>query len=130
LQEDRPGAEHRFHRPLHGGLGSMGNKLAYAKSLSTLGEIYMYHKQYDLAIANLKDALEAHGSNATKLSLGKAQVLAGDHDQGIATLSPLVGNNRFVPYLRVELHEVLGDAHKGKGDLKNALEFYQEAMQI
>src|SRR5690606_17328742 len=39
-------------------------------------------------------------------------------------------NNRFVPYQRVELHEILGDAHIGKGDLKMALEFYQEAMRI
>ena len=112
------------------GLGSMGNKLEFARSLSTLGEIYMYHKQYDLAIANFKDALEAHGSNATKLLLGKAYVLAGDHELGINTLFPLVGNNRFVPYQRVEQHEALGDAHKGMADLKNALEFYQEALRI
>ena len=40
-------------------LGKRGNKRELSESLTTLGEIYQYYRQYDLAIDNFKDALEA-----------------------------------------------------------------------
>src|SRR5690554_6858860 len=111
-------------------LGSSGNRREFSLSLSTLGEIYMYHKQYDLAIANFKDALNAYQTQGTKLLLGRAYVLNREFQLADSTLSPLVGTNRLVPYQMVELYEALGDAHKGMSNLKNALDYYQEALKI
>lgn len=111
-------------------LGSMGNKREFARSLGTLGEIYMAHKQYDLAIANFKDALNAYPIQRTKLLLGRTYVLNGDYALAESTLFPLVDDNNFGPIQRVELHEALGDAHKGLSKIKNALDFYREALKI
>jgi len=111
-------------------LGSSGNRREFSRSLSTLGEIYMYHKQYDLAIANFKDALKALETPGTKLLLGRTYVLNGEFQLADSILSPLVGTDRFVPYRMVELYEALGDAHKGMSNLKHALDFYQQALKI
>ncbi|WP_285649345.1 histidine kinase [Allomuricauda sp. NBRC 101325] len=111
-------------------LGSSGNKTELAKSLSALGEIYMYHLQYDLAIANFKDALAARESNKTKLLLGQAYVLNEDFQEGERVLLPLVDVKNMVPYQRVELFEALGDANKAMSNLRNAQDYYQKGLVI
>ncbi|WP_036382534.1 histidine kinase [Muricauda sp. MAR_2010_75] len=111
-------------------LGALGNKVELSESLSTLGEVYMYHKQYDLAIANFKDALAARPSNKTRLLLGKAYILNGDFEDAESTLSPLLDIKNMVPYQRVELYEALGDAHKGLSNPKKAQDFYREGLQV
>lgn len=111
-------------------LGSIGNKREFSSSLRTLGEIYMYHKQYDLAITNFKDALTALTSNKTKLLLGKVYVLNGDHESAISILEPLVVEKNMVPYQRVELFETLGDANKELSNLKQAQDYYQQGLLI
>ncbi|MFD2100845.1 tetratricopeptide repeat-containing sensor histidine kinase [Flagellimonas iocasae] len=111
-------------------LGASGNKDELSESLSTLGEIYMHHKQYDLAIANFKDALAARPLNKTKLLLGKAYVQNGEFENAEKTLSPLVDLKNMIPYQRVELYEALGDAYNGMSNPKRATEFYREGLQV
>jgi sensor histidine kinase YesM len=111
-------------------LGSSGNRAELSKSLSTLGEVYMYHKQYDLAITNFKDALVARPSNSTKLLLGKTYVLNKEFENAESTLLPLIDMKNMVPYQRVELYEALGDANKGLANAKKALEYYQQGLTI
>ncbi|WP_108424882.1 tetratricopeptide repeat-containing sensor histidine kinase [Flagellimonas amoyensis] len=111
-------------------LGTSGNKRELAQSLRTLGEIYLYHKQYDLAIDNFKDALSATESNRTKLVLGQAYTLNGEHDLAIRTLTSLIDEKNMVPYQRVELFEALGDASKGLGKIKEAQGYYNQGLMI
>lgn len=111
-------------------LGSAGNKQELSSSLRTLGEIYMYHEQYDLAITNFKDALAAQESNKTKVLLGKAYVLNGNYESAISILEPLIMERNMVPYQRVELFEALGDANKGLSNLKDAQNYYQQGLII
>ena len=111
-------------------LGSSGNKREFSASLRLLGEIYLYHEQYDLAITNFKDAMEAQESNRTKLLLGKAYVLNGNFESAVSILEPLVETKNMVPYQRVELFETLGDAQKELGILQRAQEYYQQGLLI
>ncbi|WP_431162650.1 tetratricopeptide repeat-containing sensor histidine kinase [Flagellimonas beolgyonensis] len=111
-------------------LGTSGNRAELSKSLSALGEVYMYHKQYDLAITNFKDALAARQSNSTKLLLGKTYVLNKEFENAESTLLPLIDMKNMVPYQRVELYEALGDANKGLANAKKALEYYQQGLTI
>ena len=111
-------------------LGSTGNKQELSSSLRTLGEIYMYHEQYDLAITNFKDALAAQESNKTKVLLGKAYVLNGNYESAISILQPLIMERNMVPYQRVELFEALGDANKELSNLKDAQNYYQQGLII
>lgn len=111
-------------------LGSTGNKQELSSSLRTLGEIYMYHEQYDLAITNFKDALAAQESNKTKVLLGKAYVLNGNYESAISILEPMIMERSMVPYQRVELFEALGDANKELSNLKDAQNYYQQGLII
>ncbi|MEZ4810458.1 MAG: histidine kinase [Allomuricauda sp.] len=111
-------------------LGTQGNKTELSKSLSTLGEIYLYHKQYDLAITNFNDALAARPSNGIKILLGRAYILNGEFEKGETVLTPLLDVKNMVPYQRIELFEALGDANKGLSNLKKALEFYHEGLKV
>ncbi|MEM7484135.1 MAG: histidine kinase [Bacteroidota bacterium] len=107
-----------------------GNKSELSKSFTTLGEIYLYHKQYDLAITNFNDALASKKTTKTTLLLGRAYILNGEFSKAESTLSLLLDLKNMVPYQRVELYEGLGDANKGLSQIKNAVDFYQEGLRI
>ncbi|TXN37040.1 sensor histidine kinase [Flagellimonas hymeniacidonis] len=111
-------------------LGKRANKDGLSSSYTTLGEIYLYHNQYDLAISNFKDALAARESSKTSLLLGKAYILNGEFQNAETTLTPLLKVKNMIPYQRIELYEGLGDANKALSEFKKALDFYQEGLRI
>ncbi len=111
-------------------LDSRGNKRELSQSLTTLGEIYSYHKQYDLAIGNFKDALEANRSNRTSVLLGRTYVQNGQFSEAKSILSPLTKSRNMVPYQRIQLYEALGDSEKGLKNWKEAIDFYKESLRI
>ncbi|MGB3150290.1 MAG: histidine kinase [Maribacter sp.] len=111
-------------------LGDRGNKKELARSLTVLGEVYLFHKQYDLAIDNFEDALEANKTIATTLLLGNTFVTNKEFDKAIEVLRPIVDMKNMVPFQRVVLYEALGDANKGKNRIKVALDFYDEGLKV
>ncbi|UJH68326.1 tetratricopeptide repeat protein [Allomuricauda sp. SCSIO 65647] len=111
-------------------LGKRGNKRELAHAYTVLGEIYQYHKQYDLAIDNFNYALELRSTVKTSLLLGETYVRNGQFQEATATFEPLLDIKKMVPYQRVELYEGLGDAHKGLGDENKALGFYNQALTV
>jgi tetratricopeptide (TPR) repeat protein len=111
-------------------IGIVGNKEQLAISYSTLGEVYQYHKQYDLAISSYRDALQANNTLKTSLLLGKTYVLNKEFSEAERLLSPLVKTTKMVPFQRVELYETLGDAYAGLGDVDNAVAFYEEGLKV
>ena len=110
------------------GLGSNKEQLAIA--YSTLGEVYQYHKQYDLAISSYKDALLANQTLKTSLLLAKTYVLNKEYGEAEKLLSPMEKITKMVPFQRVELYEILGDAYVGLGDVDKAVAFYGEGLKI
>ena len=111
-------------------LGQRGDKKELSQSLSTLGEVYYFHKQYDLAIASFLDALEAQNTTKTSFLLGKAYVANRDFKNAEETLTPLLKVKNLVPFQKVELYEYLGNAYLGMGDIDKAVAFYREGLTI
>ncbi|MEM9000658.1 MAG: histidine kinase [Bacteroidota bacterium] len=111
-------------------LGKNGNKGELSRSYTLLGEIYLFHQQYDLAIDNFKYALAKKKSIRTTLLLGQTYVLNKEFVAAENIVSPLLKVKNMVPYQRVALYESLGDANVGMKDGKSALEFYQEGLKI
>ncbi len=111
-------------------LGRNGNKAALAESLSLLGEIYHFHKQYDLAITSFQDAQKAHTTHKTALLLGKTYILNGNFTEAEKILEPLLASNRKIPYQEIEVYESLGDANKGLGKLDKAVKYYEDGLAI
>jgi len=113
-----------------GSLGQNANKQELALALSNLGEVYQYHKQYDLAISNFKDAQEVSKTSRTTLLLGKAYIQAKDYKNAAAVLHPLEDIKGLVPYQRIELYELLGDVYKGLGETNKAIAYYEEGLKV
>lgn len=111
-------------------LGTQGNKKDLAQSLTTLGEVYQYYQQYDLAITNFTDALEANKTTRTTLLLARVYLLNKDFDNAEKTLDPLLELKKMVPYQRTELYESLGDTYKGKNEISRAVTFYEEGLKV
>ena len=101
-----------------------------AIAYSTLGEVYQYHKQYDLAISSYKDALLANQTLKTSLLLAKTYVLNKEYGEAEKLLSPMEKIAKMVPFQRVELYEILGDAYVGLGEVDKAVAFYEEGLKI
>ncbi|MFS4418360.1 histidine kinase [Maribacter sp. 2307ULW6-5] len=107
-----------------------GDQNALAQSLSVLGEIYFFYKQYDLAADNFEQSLKINETFSTALWLARSHLL--DKEVGLAeeVLLPL-RNQRGVPrQQQVELLELLGDLKKAKRDLPGAVSLYQEGLQM
>lgn len=111
-------------------LGKRGRKKELARSLSKLGEIYQYHKQLDLAIDNYEDALENNKTISTSLLLGRAYNLASRFKESIDLLNPLLKVKTMVPNQSALLYELLGDAKKGEGKTKEAIDLYNRGLLI
>lgn len=111
-------------------LGKNADQVALAKSLTVLGEIYQCHQQYDLAITNYKDALEAHKTSKTTLLLAEAYNLNSQYTEAEDLLTPLLKVRTLIPYQKVSLYECLGDAYLGQGQVEKAVSFYQEGVKL
>ena len=111
-------------------LGKRGNKTELSASLTALGEIYSYHKQYDLAITNFKDALAARKTSKTTLLLAKAYVDNKEFEEAQTELTKLIKAKNLTAAQRVSAYETLGDAYRGLLDFGKAEDFYREGLKI
>lgn len=110
-------------------LGKRADKKDLAESLAALGDVYQYHKQYDLAITNYKDANAANRLSRTTIKLGRAYVLNTEFDKAETILIPLTEIKNLIPFQRIELFENLGDAYTGLGQIDRAVAFYEEGLK-
>ncbi len=111
-------------------LGERADKKQLAVSLTVLGEVYQYHRQYDLAITSYKDALEANKTSRTTLLLGRTYVLNKNFEEAEKVLLPLIEITDMIPYQRTELFEILGDVYAGMGQIDKAVSFYEEGLTV
>lgn len=113
-----------------GSLGKNPEKKELALALTNLGEVYEYHRQYDLAISNFTDAQQAYKTFRTALLLGKAYIQTRDYKNAASELHPLEEVNGVVPFQKIELYESLGDVYKGLGETQKAIAYYQEGLKV
>ncbi len=111
-------------------LGEGGNNRELARSLTTLGEIYQFHRQYDLAINSYREAIQTAEALGTVLLLGKAYVLNGNFQDAVDLLEPKADRPGLLPEQRVELCETLGDAYIGLDEVNTSVSYYRLALTI
>jgi len=111
-------------------LGKRGNKKELAKSLTALGEIYQYHKQYDLAIDNYKDALEARTTLNTNLLLGQTYLLNKNFEKAETVFKTLVNQKGVSFTQRIAIYEGLGDSYLGLAKIAQGIDAYNNALTI
>ncbi|MGB5371819.1 MAG: tetratricopeptide repeat protein, partial [Flavobacteriaceae bacterium] len=112
------------------GLGNMADKKLLARSLTMLGEVYQHHGQLDLAIGSYQDALKADKTMGTALLLGKAHILNANYLEAETLLKPLLEQKTWIPYQKVVVYELLGDAYLGQDRSADAVAYFEEGLKI
>ncbi len=111
-------------------LGSRGNKKELALSYTTLGEIYLHYKQYDLAISNFKDALGLDKTLRTSLLLGNSYLLSKEYKSAETLFLSVLKDATATPFQKIQLYEGLGDSYRGLGNSGKAVEQYEFGLQV
>ncbi len=112
------------------GLPDQGMEVERARALSALGEIYEYHRQYDLAIDSYYDAQAIHKTSRTALLLSKNLINLASYEEAKDVLLPILDVKGLVPYQRIELYENLGDVYAGLEETNTAVDYYEEGLKI
>ena len=111
-------------------LPDTGQEKERAMTLTTLGEIYDYHQQYDLAAASYQDALSVYKTSRTTLLLGGVLIQLNSLEEAESILEPLLEIQGMVPYQRIVLFEYMGDIHAALQDTRTAVTYYEEGLKI
>ncbi|WP_240321159.1 histidine kinase [Kordia sp. SMS9] len=98
-------------------------------SYEVLGDVYVYWKQYDLAISNYQIALNTFSTTRLWISLGKTQLLNKEYAEAIKSFNRILRNN-VSRYQQITAYEGLGDAYKALEQYTLALENYNKGLEI
>ncbi|NRA92697.1 MAG: histidine kinase [Psychroserpens sp.] len=100
-----------------------------AEAYQVLAEVYMFWKQYDLAVTNYRISLQNMDTNVAKLGLGKAYELNGNYQESLDTYNDI--NKRALGnYQLVMLYEGLGDTYFNMRSYGASLEEYQKGLDV
>ncbi|WP_299058664.1 histidine kinase [uncultured Polaribacter sp.] len=100
-----------------------------AASYKTLADVYLYWKQYDLAVNNYKLSNQIRESNTTKIALANAQFLLKDYTANKQTYLDLLEKN-LSNYEKIIVLEGLGDIDFAVKKYNAAKDNYKQALAI
>lgn len=100
-----------------------------AEAYETLGDLYMYWKQYDLAVSNYRIALQNVSSQYTKLKLAQAYAINKNYQESIQTFLS-IETPKLTNYQQTEYYEGLGDVYLKTDDVIKAIAIYQRGLTL
>jgi len=113
-----------------GEIGPRGDKKALARAYTTLGEIYQYYKQYDLAIDALTAALANEKSTKTELLLATNYLLQKEFVNAENSYATVLRKKGISNFEKIQAYEGLGDAFQALRNNKSAIENYNKGLDL
>jgi tetratricopeptide (TPR) repeat protein len=107
-------------------MGSRGSKKERARVYVLLGDVYAFHKQFELAQTNYKDALTLGSDNYTILKLAQIQMELNRLGEARKTLLAM-GDKGLNPYHQIKKEQGLAQIAFELGDFDRAKEAYENA---
>ncbi|MEL0652768.1 histidine kinase [Algibacter sp. TI.3.09] len=101
------------------------NGIAY----ESLGDIYFYWKQYDLAVSNYRISLQSTNSNEVSLKLANAYKLNKNYQESIQTYKAL-DKKELTNWQLVSLYEGLGDVYLLTKDFNTSIDNYKQGLTV
>ena len=101
------------------------NGIAY----ESLGDIYFYWKQYDLAVSNYRISLQSTNSNEVSLKLANAYKLNKNYQESIQTYKAL-DKRELTNWQLVWLYEGLGDVYLLTKDFNTSIDNYKQGLTV
>ena len=106
-----------------------GSRKQNAEAYDVLSDIYMYWKQYDLAISNYKISLQNIQSPKVELKLGKALYKSKEFEESIVVYDRIL-KPELSDYQLTVLYEGKGDANLELKNNELAIEFYKKGLEV
>ncbi|MBC3847363.1 histidine kinase [Winogradskyella echinorum] len=100
-----------------------------AEAHELLGDVYMYWKQFDLAISAYKISIQNTETSSVKLKLAKAFHSNGDFQKSISTYENL-NIKDLSNYEKTLLYEGLGDSNLKIKNIPKAITTYEEGLKV
>lgn len=114
----------------------VGDALAQGKTVKenseayeVLGDIYMYWRQYDLAVSNYRVSLQNVSTNTVKLKLAKAYKENKNYQESLEIYNA-IEKNELSNWQLIQLYEGLGDLHISTKAYQLSINAYQEGLKI
>ena len=94
-----------------------------------LAEVYMFWKQYDLAVTNFRLSLQNAETNEANLGLAMAYQLNKNYQESLETYNS-ISKNKLSNYQLVMYFEGLGDSYFSIKDYDAAIEAYKNGLKV
>ncbi|GAB1857870.1 hypothetical protein MHTCC0001_27070 [Flavobacteriaceae bacterium MHTCC 0001] len=105
------------------------SKKENGEAYEVLGDIYMYWKQYDLAVSNYRTSLQNIKTSLAQLKLARAYRLNKNYQESIQEYNA-VNKRALSNYQLVSLYEGLGDVYGNTGESDKSIASYNKALNI
>ncbi|WP_341217204.1 histidine kinase, partial [uncultured Wocania sp.] len=100
-----------------------------SEAYEVLGDVYMYWKQFDLAVSNYRISIQNRATNAVKIKLAKAYQLNKNYQESLATYND-IDKKELSNWQLVILYEGIGDVHQNTKTLDAAINAYTEGLKV
>jgi two-component system, LytTR family, sensor kinase len=110
-------------------LGASSSAKENSEAYEVLGDIYMFWKQFDLAVSNYRIGIQNSSTNIVKLKLAKAYKLNGNYQESLQTYKN-INKSELTNWQLTELYEGLGDVYLLTKAYDNSITSYQEGLKI
>jgi two-component system LytT family sensor kinase len=100
-----------------------------AEAYEVLADIYMYWKQYDLAVTNYRISLQNVETNEAKIKLAKAYEKNKNYQESIETYKG-ISKGELSNYQLVSLNEGLGDTYFSIKNYTASIEAYKNGLTV
>lgn len=112
-----------------------------ARAYEKLGDLYLYHKQADLAITNYKAAIKSQNTPQRQLKLGESLQNNGNYQEAIKTLLAIFELKKskklssatasgLLHTQVIKAYTLLGNAYQKTNNTNLALSYYKKALQV
>ncbi|WNH14353.1 histidine kinase [Thalassobellus suaedae] len=100
-----------------------------SEAYEVLGDIYMYWKQYDLAVSNYRISIQNRETNDANLKLANAYKLNKNYQESIQTYKD-INKTELSNWQLVSLYEGLGDIYLLTKSYDLSVSAYKEGLQV
>lgn len=110
-------------------LGSSNSIQENAEAYEVLADIYMFWKQYDLAVSNYRISLQNKETNQVKLKLAEAYKQNKNYQESIQTYNR-INKKELSNWQLIQLYEGLGDVYLLTASYQTAISSYNDALKV
>ena len=100
-----------------------------AEAYEVLADVYMYWKQYDLAVTNYRISLNSLNANEVQLKLGKAYEFNNNYQESISVYKKL-DKEKLSNWQLTVLYESLGDVYRKTKEFNKSIASYKLGLDI